>query len=246
MRLRTLVVDDEPVACRLLCSLVADVEWMELIGHSDRGALATRIIEEQEPDVVFLDIKLPDISGIEIAEAVHHRPHVVFTTAHDEYAIRALQLGAVDYLVKPFGRRRFVEAAERVRQRVDRADNGAPGGRDATHASVREPAKRVYVRDRGVVIPVLLERVDRIEAQGDYCLLCTGGRELLALVGIGKLEPMLDPHRFVRVHRSHIVNLDFVAAFRPFDARRYVVVMKNGLEITASAGGTRTLRGLIL
>src|SRR5688500_11035921 len=244
MKARTLVVDDEPIARRLLCAMVTGIEWMELIGHADRGATAARIIDEQEPDLVFLDIKLPDASGIEVAETAHHRPEFVFTTAHDEFAIRALQLGAVDYLVKPFGRNRFREASERAKARLAHAVASSGS------APAREPHRsgaltRLYVRDRGLVVPVLMQRVERIEAQGDYSLLCTDSRQLLALIGIGELEPMLDPSRFVRVHRSHIVNLDYVAAFRPFDARRFVVMLKGGFEVTASAAGSRMLRPLI-
>jgi two-component system LytT family response regulator len=241
---RTLVVDDEPIARRFLCSMVAGVEWMELVGRADCGFTAARLIDEQEPDLVLLDIKLPDISGIELAEAARHRPEFVFTTAYDEFAIRALQLGAVDYLVKPFGSGRFHEAADRVKARLDRHDNRRstiPQG----ETSPPRIGTRIYVRDRGLIVPVLLQRIERIEAEGDYCLLCVDSQRLLAPIGMGELESMLDPNRFVRVHRSHIVNLDFVLAFRPLDARRFSVVMKSGVELTASGAGSRTLRELI-
>jgi two-component system LytT family response regulator len=249
MSVRTLIVDDEPLARRFLCSMVAGVEWLELVGTADCGTTAARLIDEQEPDLVLLDIRLPDISGIELAEAALHRPEFVFTTAYDEFAIRALQLGAVDYLVKPFGAIRFREAADRVRTKIDREKIDregksrarlTPGGTRSSHSMTR-----IYVRDRGLIVPVLLQRVERIEAQGDYCLLCTETRRLLALIGIGELEASLDPDRFVRIHRSHIVNLDFVVAFRPLDARRFGVSMKSGVELTASGAGSRTLRALI-
>jgi two-component system, LytTR family, response regulator len=244
MTVRTLVVDDEPIARRFLCSMVATVEWMELVGKADCGSTAARLIDEQEPDLVLLDIRLPDVSGIELAEAARHRAEFVFTTAYDEFAIRALQLGAVDYLIKPFGSTRFREAADRVKAKLDRDDTGRNGiARADTHPS--RTVTRIYVRDRGLIVPVLLQRVERIEAQGDYSLLCTESRRLLALTGIGELESMLDPDRFIRVHRSHIVNLDFVVAFRPLDARRLAVMMKSGVELAASGAGSRTLRGLI-
>lgn len=233
-KLRALVVDDEPVPRRLLCAMVADVEWMELVGEADRGSVAIDAINAREPDVVFLDIRMPDLSGFEVIERVAHRPDVVFTTAHDEYAIQALQLGALDYLVKPFGPNRFLEAAERVRKRV------------STAPAQQAWPQRLYVRDRGIVVPVATDRIERIEAQGDYSLLCAGPSALLVQRPLGELESLLDPQRFLRVHRSHIVNLDLVASFRPFDARRYVVVMRSGFEITASTAGTRLLRSLVL
>jgi two-component system, LytTR family, response regulator len=233
-KLRALVVDDEPVPRRLLCAMVSRVEWMELAGEADRGAVAIDAINAREPDVVFLDIRLPDLSGFEVIEQASHRPDVVFTTAFDQYAIQALQLGALDYLVKPFGQNRFLEAAERVRSRVA-----------ANNTKQRWPA-RIYVRDRGIVVPVAIDRLERVDAQGDYSVLSAGGQTLLVQRTLGEMEAVLDPQRFVRVHRSHLINLDHVTSFRPFDGRRYVVVMRSGVEITASVAGTRLLRALVV
>ena len=233
-KIRALVVEDEPVPRRLLCAMVARVEWMELAGEVDRASAAIHAINSREPDVVFLDIRLPDSTGFDVMERAVHRPDVVFTTAHDEYAIQALQLGALDYLVKPFGQNRFLEAAERVRARISVITSGP-----------RWP-HRIYVRDRGIVVPVAVERLERIEAQGDYSLLCAGGATLLVQRPLGEIESLLDPMRFMRVHRSHIVNLDHVTSFRPFDARRFTIVMRSGFEITASTAGTRLLRALVL
>jgi two-component system, LytTR family, response regulator len=234
MKIRALVVDDEPVPRRMLCAMVSSTGWMELAGEADRGAAAIAAINAREPDVVFLDVRMPDLSGFDVMETVSHRPDVVFTTAYDEYAVRALQLGALDYLVKPFGQTRFFEAAERVRARI------------ATCATQRRPLDRLYVRDRGIVVPVAIEKLERIEAQGDYSLLCAAGQSVLAQQTLGAMEALLDPQRFLRVHRSHLINLDHVTSFRPFDARRYIVVMRSGFEITASTAGTRLLRALVL
>jgi len=242
MKIRALVVEDEPVPRRLLCGMVAQVEWMELIGEADRGSAAAAAIDAREPDVVFMDIRLPDVSGFDVIERAAHRPDVIFTTAHDEYVIRALQLGAVDYLVKPFGQTRFLEAAERVRARLLVPE----AARERVANARRRSPNRIYVRDRGIVVPVALDRLERIEAQGDYSLLCAGGQTLLVQLALGTIEPLLDVQRFVRVHRSHIINLDLVTSFRPFDARRYCVVMRSGFEITASIAGTRLLRSLVL
>jgi two-component system LytT family response regulator len=233
-KLRALVVDDEPVPRRMLCAMVSRVEWMELAGEADRGAVAIDAINAREPDVVFLDIRLPDLSGFDVIEQASHRPDVVFTTAYDEYAIQALQLGALDYLVKPFGQNRFLEAAERVRSRV------------AAHNTKQRWPTRVYVRDRGIVVPVAIDRLERVDAQGDYSALYAGGQTLLVQRTLGEMEAVLDPQRFVRVHRSHLINLDHVTSFRPFDGRRYVVVMRSGAEITASVAGTRLLRALVV
>jgi two-component system LytT family response regulator len=233
-KIRALVVDDEPIPRRILSSMISQVDWMELVGQADRGKLAIDVINAREPDVVFLDVRLPDLSGLDVMEKATHRPDVVFTTAYDEYAIQALHLGALDYLVKPFGHTRFLEAAERVRGRV------------AANTSVPRWPARLYVRDRGIVVPVAVDRLERIEAQGDYCLLFADGHQFLVQRSLGEIERLLDPERFVRVHRSHIINLDQVKGFRPFDARRYIVAMRGGFELTASIAGTRLLRALVL
>lgn len=234
-KIRAFIVDDESGPRRILAAMISRIDWMEFAGEAGRGRQAIDAINAREPDVVFLDIRLPDLSGFDLLENVVHRPDVVFTTAHDEYAIRALQLGAVDYLVKPFGQHRFLEAAERIRSRI------------ATNSSARQrwPA-RIYVRDRGIVVPVAIDRLERIEAQGDYSAFWVGSQTLLVQRPLGEVAPLLDPQRFLRVHRSHIINLDHVTSFRPFDARRYVVQMRSGFEITASVAGTRLLRALVV
>jgi two-component system, LytTR family, response regulator len=246
MMLRTLVVDDEPIPRRLLCSMISTVDGLELIGEAKNGQAAVDMIDAHEPDLVFLDVKLPDFSGIEVLERSAFRPEVVFTTAYDEYAIRALQLGALDYLLKPFGRTRFLEAIQRVRERIASSVRDRDTSDESRVPARQRPAKRIYVRDRDSMIPVTLDRVERIEAQGDQSALRIQNRMLVAQLGLGELEPLLDPERFVRVHRSHIVNLDHVAALRPYDERRLAVVMKDGFQVVASRSGTRLLRGRIL
>ena len=232
-KIRALIVDDESVPRRILSAMISRIDWMELAGEAELGREAINAINAREPDVVFLDIRLPDLSGFDVIEKAAHRPDVVFTTAYDEYAIQALQLGALDYLVKPFGQHRFFEAAERVRRRV------------VTSVKQRWPA-RIYVRDRGIVVPVAIDRLERVEAQGDYSLLWVGTQALLVQRSLGEVEPLLNPQRFLRVHRSHIVNLDHVTSFRPFDTRRYTVHMRSGFEMTASVAGTRLLRALVI
>lgn len=244
MRLRTLVVDDEAIPRRRLCSMVAGVDWLELIGTVPSGAAAAAMIDGHEPDLVFLDIKLPDISGLDVIQRTAHRPHVVFTTAYDEYAIRALQLGALDYLLKPFGRRRFLQAARRVRQRL--ADAPGPGAEPRRPPSHPALSRRILVRDRDDVIPVAIDQVQRVAADGDSSALHVQSQRLLAPVTLGELEAVLDPQRFLRVHRSHIVNLDWVASFRPYDARRFLVVMRDGFTLIASRAGTQLLKGRMI
>ena len=234
MTLRVVVVDDEAVVRAQLRAFIDEVDWLAHDGEAADGPNAVAMIDERRPDLVFLDVRLPGLSGIEVLERVVHQPAVAFTTAFDEYAIRALRLGALDYLLKPFGRLRFLEMAARIRERI--------------HVLPREGARlppRLFVRARNDLVPVNLSLVERIEAADDYVVFHHDGAEHLAHIALGDLERQLDPQQFVRVHRSHIVNLGHVAALRDHDARRLIVVMRDGSTIVASRQGTRTLRSLV-
>lgn len=243
--LRAVVVDDERIPRRFLCSLIAEVDWLELAGEAATGEVALAQIDSQEPDVVFLDVRLPDMSGIEVLERIREGPVVVFTTAFNEYAIPALRLGAVDYLLKPFGRQQFQEAVAQVRKRLE-ARRWRVAGPAAESHRAPSPRRRIFVRQGAVLVPVALDDVERVEAKRDFAMLFVAGRGYLAHIGLGELESMLDPRRFVRVHRSHIVNLDCVATLNAYDLRRFSVVMKDGFQLTASRAGTRLLRDLVL
>ena len=244
MTLRCLIVDDEAVARDLLRSFIQGVPWLVCAGVATDGRAAAETIDAVQPDIVFLNVRLPGLSGVEVLESITFHPAVVFTTAYDEYAIRAFELGALDYLLKPFGPARFLETAQRIRQRLQRPDQQAQGQLARAREVLAEarPLRRMFVRRQDEVIPVDLARVERIESEHDYVVLYQGGTRHLAHIPLAELETMLDPERFVRVHRSHIVNLDYVAAFREHDPRRFVVLMRDGSTVMASRARTSTLR----
>jgi two-component system LytT family response regulator len=243
--LTVVVVEDEPVARRALGSALAALEGVCLAGEAADGPSAIDLVDRVTPDVVFLDVRLPGCSGIEVLGRLVWRPAVVFTTAWDTYAISALQLGAVDYVVKPFGPARVAEALDRVRHRLV----GEPGTalRDRVREVVGAPTvlRRVFVREAHRIVPVVLSEVSHVEASDDYVTLHVGGRTHLVEITMAELERRLDPHRFVRVHRSWIVNLDFVAAVARGDERRLEITLRDGVRITASRAGSARLRQLL-
>ncbi|HSR99515.1 MAG TPA: LytTR family DNA-binding domain-containing protein [Kofleriaceae bacterium] len=242
-RIRALVAEDEAVSRDTLCQLLAEVDWIECVGVAGDGRDAVRQIDALEPDLVFLDVQLPELNGLGVLQEIHHQPAVVFTTAHDRYAVAAFEVQAIDYLLKPFGRRRLLQALERVRGRL-------ASGRPRTPAAVPPgepgPLLRLARTVRGELIPLRLDAATRFEAAGDYVEAHVRGERLLLRMSLGELEQALEGHRFWRVHRSHLVAADAVKSVREHDdERRLVVVLSDGTEIIASRAASRRLRELI-
>ena len=248
-RTRALIVEDEPIARAQLRDLLGGVDWIDCVGEAADGASAVAAIDSLRPDLVFLDIEMPELSGLEVLRRIQHDPAVVFTTAYDRFAVAAFELEAIDYLLKPFGRDRLLAALERAR-RVVREPGDESVSRRAGEAidqlSGSGPLLRIFLRDRGRIIPITIDDIDRLEADDDYVAVHTRGRRHLVYLGMNEFEARLDPQRFLRVHRSHIVNLDHVAAMEPFDATRMQVTMRDGAKIVASRTRSRELRGLAI
>jgi two-component system LytT family response regulator len=242
MTLTVVIADDEPLARKQLRDLVGEVSWLRCLAEAADGRETIDAVDHQKPDLLFLDIQMPNLSGIEVLGQVQHRPGVIFTTAYDRYAVTAFELHAVDYLLKPFGRARFLAAVERARQSLVQAPSTierarvalAPGG----------PVTRLFVRERGKIVPVAVSAIERMEARDDYVALFTANRRYLIHIAMNELETMLEPKTFVRVHRCHIVNLDFVASLMPYDSGRLEIEMRNGAKLVASRTRSKSLRSL--
>lgn len=249
MVVRALIAEDEPLARRTLREFAGELAWMQVVGEAADGAEAVRLIDALAPDLVFLDVQMPELSGLEVLRRIRHDPEVVFTTAHDDYALAAFELEALDYLRKPFGRERFRASAERVRRRLDAASATTdPPATERVRAALgaQGPLERVFVRDGGRIVPVRVESIVRLEAADDYVTVHAGGRGYLVNLTLSEFLTRLDPARFRRVHRSHVVNLDHVVSLRPYDdARRLVITLADGAEVLASRAGSLELRTLI-
>lgn len=242
--IRVLIVDDEPIARRGIRQHLRGEADLEVIGEAGDGAAAIEAITELAPDLVFLDIQMPEVGGFDVVEAigVARMPAVVFVTAYDEHALRAFDVHAVDYVLKPIDRHRFRTAVERARRRLAHA----PGQLDsqlnrriaAALGELGRPAldyaKRLAIKGDGRVILVDVDEVDRLEAAGNYVEVHSGARHHLVRETMASLEARLDPARFVRVSRSSSVNADRVRELQPMFNGDFVVVLRDGTKVAGS------------
>jgi two-component system LytT family response regulator len=239
---RCIIVDDEQLARESLRRLVERSDSLVLVGEAASGDEALELAASVRPDVVFLDIRMPGRNGLEVASVLDPGIEVIFTTAYDEFAVTAFELQALDYLLKPFGRRRFERAVERLAKRQQVHPDRSERLQDALGEG---PLKRLFVRERGKLVSVSVDTISHIVAADDYAELVTAeGRHLMA-VRMRSLEQRLDAGRFVRIHRSLIVNLDHMEAAAPGGNGRWEVILNDGTTLTSSRSGASRLRDVL-
>ncbi len=242
VRARALIAEDEAPARESLREYLASVPAIEIVGEAVDGRTALALADAQLPDLLFLDVRLPELSGLEVARRIRHRAEIVFTTAYDRFAVAAFEIGAIDYLVKPFGRERLVGAVERALTRLGQAAVGA--GDRARDSLARGPLERLFARHGDRIVPIACSGIRRIQAQGDYAEVHAAEGIFLIHVTLAELSERLDPARFRQVHRSHIVSLDAIAHMRPHDDRRLAITLRDGSIVVASRAASEELRRL--
>ena len=241
--MRVLIVDDEHLARAVLREYLTGHADVEIVGECANGFEAVKAIAELDPELVFLDIQMPKLDGFEVVELAGSKPHYIFATAYDQFALRAFEVHAIDYLLKPFSRARLGEALAQARLR-----NARPAQIEAVvkEAAARHtPLERILIRDGARVHVVPTASVDYIEAQDDYVAVCADGRQYLKLGSLAELEAQLDPAIFVRIHRSHIVNLGAIARIEPVSKDNHCAVLKSGAKLPISRSGYQRIRELL-
>ena len=239
-RIRTLIVDDEPLARALLRSFLADDAQIEIIGECGDGYTAVEMIESAAPDLVFLDIQMPDLDGFGVLRALEPAaiPNIAFVTAYDQFALQAFDVHAIDYLLKPFDRERFQRTLERAKQQIalqKREDVQASLLRILSEQGARlQPLKRILVKSGEKSFFVRSEEISWIEAQGNYVALHVGAQSFLLRQTVSTLEKQLDPAKFQRIERSTIVNLDAIREMHPAGRGEYEIVLKDGVALKLS------------
>jgi len=240
IKIRALIVDDEPLARRRIKSLLAQDSSVDVIGDCSDGHKAVTSIGELTPDLVFLDVQMPAMDGFEVIQTVgpERMPTVIFVTAYDQYALKAFEVNALDYLLKPFDRNRFQKTLERAKTMISGRRNGSVNHqllsllRDLRRE--QETPDRFVIKSGGRVVFLRVEEIDVMRAVGNYVRLQVGRDSHYMRETMSGMEAKLDPDRFMRIHRSTIVNLDRVKEVQPWAKGEYMVIMRDGTRLTMS------------
>jgi two-component system, LytTR family, response regulator len=241
-KIRTLIVDDEPLARERLAALLGAEGDIEIVAQCRDGEEAVTAIVDHEPDLVFLDVQMPQMNGFEVIEAVGNErmPLVIFVTAYDQHALKAFEVRALDYLLKPFDRERFTEALQRARNQIEREETGDLGRRLlALVKDLRKDqprAERLVVKAGGRLFFLRTDEIDWIEAAGNYVRLHVGNTSHLLRETMNAIEGRLDPEKFFRIHRSRIVNMERIQELQPWLNGEYSVLLRTGTRLTLSRG----------
>lgn len=239
-KIRALVVDDEPIAREGLRMHIAAEADMEVIGECANGLEAVRAIEEHAPDLVFLDVQMPGLDGFGVLEAIgaEQMPAVVFVTAYDQYALKAFEVHALDYLLKPFDHERFQKAIERARMEIQKETSRDVNTRLLALLenlrSEQRHLERLVIKAGGRIFFMNVDEIDWIEAADNYVKLHAGSETHLLRETVNNMESRLDPEKFVRIRRSTIIHINRIKELRPLPNGEYTVVLRNGTELSSS------------
>jgi two-component system, LytTR family, response regulator len=241
MRIRVLIVDDEPLARERIRDLLASANDVEILGECGNGKEAVAAIHEKKPDLLFLDVQMPHLDGFGVVEEVgiEEMPTTIFVTAYDRHALRAFEVHALDYLLKPFDAERFGKALERARVRLGQKQGQMNSQLEALLTDVQarsKPLERIMIKTSGRIFFLRLDEIDYIEAAGNYVRLHVGKEDHLLRETMSSLESKLDSRKFLRIHRSTIVNIESVKELQPLFHGEYAVLLRDGTQLTLSRG----------
>jgi len=252
--LRVIIVDDEPLARAVVREFLGAHPGIAIVAECSNGFDAVKAVSELAPDLMFLDVQMPKLDGFEVLELLGRAVPVIFTTAYDKYALRAFEVHAVDYLLKPFSEERFADALLRARERMGRepAEGEAGGTNDVdigalvAQARPRQgPLERVLIRDGAQVHVLPVDRIDYVEAQDDYVCFLADGKSYLKDQTMAAVEASLDPTRFVRIHRSYLLNIERIARVELYAKDSRVAILRDGKKLPVSRSGYARMSKLL-
>jgi two-component system, LytTR family, response regulator len=245
-KIRAVIVDDEDLARQILHEYLHAEDDVEVVAECSNGLDAVKSVAEHKPDLLFLDVQMPKLDGFEVLELIGNELAVVFVTAYDQYAMKAFDAAAVDYLLKPFDAERFRTALQRVRRRLgERVRTPSPSELKNAALPPGQHSQRIVIKDGPRVHIIPVAQLDYAEAQDDYVALHSGGKTYLKQQTISSLEASLDPACFVRVHRSFLVNLERVSKIEPYTKDTRLAILTDGSQLLVSRAGYMRLKELM-
>jgi two-component system, LytTR family, response regulator len=242
---RAIIVDDEELARSIIREYLADHAEIEIVAECANGFEAVKAVTELKPDLLFLDVQMPKLNGFEVLELVESDLVVVFITAYEQYAVKAFEVHAVDYLLKPFSRERFDEALKRASEKLELREFPQQQEIISSARPKGETVERVLVRDGTRVFVIPAEKIDYVEAQDDYIAIKSEGKTHLKKQRLSDLQAILDPKRFVRVHRSFILNIDRLARLELYAKDSRMAILKDGTQLQVSRSGYDKLKEML-
>ena len=243
--LKTLIIEDEQPAIDLLSFYLKDIEEIEIINICKDGFTGLKSINELKPDLVFLDIQMPKLTGFELIELLEHKPMIVFTTAYDDFAIKAFEVNAIDYLLKPYSIERLKQAIEKVFENHQSPQKETPDYQKLSEYNVskaEQSISRIVVKTGHQIKLIQIEEVLYLEAQDDYVMIYTKETRYIKQATMKFFESGLDSNKFVRIHRSYIVNIDEIKQLEPYEKESYLAILKNGAKLKISKAGFKNLK----
>lgn len=244
---KVVIVDDEPLAREIIFNFLHEREDIEIAAQCENGFDCVKTLQNIHVDILFLDVQMPKINGFELIEILPYKPEIIFCTAFDEFAIKAFEVNAIDYLMKPFSK-------ERINKSLDKAINHLQlnikndqnlDNLQKTHESAQEIIDRIIVRKSGKIIVIATSQISHIEAQDDYVMIYSDGNRFLQEKTMKYYETHLNEKVFLRLHRSYIANINFINSIEPYTKDSYIAIMKNGDKIKVSQQGYKRFREIL-
>lgn len=244
-KIRTVIVEDEELARDLLKSFLKDSKNIDLIGECENGFEGVKIINELKPDLVFLDIQMPKINGFEMLELIEHKPHIVFATAYDQFALKAFEYNAADYLLKPYSKERLQEAIKKVAERIEAGSSSSEITDKIINFPREDFLERIVVKDRSKIHIIPVDQIRYIEAMDDYVMIYTREGRFIKQQTMKRLENTLKPSDFIRIHRSHIVRIEEINEIQQYEKESYIVILHDKTRLKVSKTGYKNLKEIL-
>ncbi|MBN1271432.1 MAG: LytTR family transcriptional regulator DNA-binding domain-containing protein [Candidatus Aminicenantes bacterium] len=246
MRIKALIVDDEPLARESLSMALSSFEEILIIGECADGFEAVKAVQELRPDILFLDIQMPKLDGFDVVELLgEDAPYVVFVTAYDEYALKAFETHALDYLLKPVKPERFARTLEKIKKNLSSGERPNVQGLLQKHQEDKIPLRRILVKDRMNIHVIPVEKVICFEAQDDYVSIRTASASYLKKETLSRLEKRLDARQFIRIHRSYLLNIIYLSRIEPYSKDSRIAVLQDGSTLPVSRSGYAKMKNLL-
>jgi len=245
--IHAIIIDDETLARELLKDYIKELGGIEIVAECSDGFTGLKAIQELDPQLLFLDIQMPKLTGFELIELLDKKPEIIFSTAYDQFAIRAFELNAVDYLLKPYSFERFSEAVGKAVKRIELSQSAFSSGKQLDklkeHLDDSDGIiNRIVAKTRNTIVVLPAQQINYIEAQDDYVMIYVNGAHYLKQKTLSYYEKHLDSKDFLRVHRSYIVRLDQIAKIEPYEKSGYVIILKGGDRVPVSRSGYTRLK----